>query len=318
MRSFLGSLTKVENNVATKVQTEQGSHGSLYCRRAIQIFIEPDRLYRPYLCEALTINKNKEMKMGKSGKTSFTIMVPTEYGEMLVNRNDMDQTNSLFKSGRAVDHDGIVLLSEILKLYRPKPIVIDVGANFGAFTLGLASIVGAEVHAFEPQRIIFNMLAGSVALNSLTNVYCYHMAVGDREARIEIPQFDYSKPLNFSRIEFGNEQQESLTQIRQHDPSRVEYVSLTTLDRLSFKHVDLLKVDAEGMEMQVIDGARSTVQCCRPILYVEFFKVDSDALRQQLGRFKYTLYQHELNYLGVPLEIRDKLRSITSRLGNPI
>ena len=66
------------------------------------------------------------------------------------------------------------------------------GANFGCFALALARIAGpkGKVHAFEAQRVIFDMLCGSVALNGLTQVFCHHVAVGDREGVIEVPQFD--------------------------------------------------------------------------------------------------------------------------------
>ena len=146
----------------------------------------------------------------------FTIIVPTAYGQMLVNRHDINQTNALVKTGHAVDHTEIVLLTHVMQLLGTDLTVLDVGANFGTYTLAFARNVGAhgKVHAFEPQRVLFHMLAGSVALNSLTNVFCHHLAVGDREGSVEIPQFDYSQPLNFGSIEFTAEQHEPLNQLR--------------------------------------------------------------------------------------------------------
>src|SRR5215472_8442470 len=92
-------------------------------------------------------------------------------------------------------HSEIVFLTDVLRLCGNDLTAIDVGANVGTHALAFARAVGSlgAVHAFEPQRIIFNMLCGSIALNS----HCYNMAVGDRQGSIEIPQFDYSKPLSF-------------------------------------------------------------------------------------------------------------------------
>lgn len=239
-------------------------------------------------------------------KIPFSIIVPTVYGQMIVNRNDINQTNALLKTGRAIDHDEIMLLSRILALLDPHATVIDVGANFGTYALGLAPAVGplGKIHAFEPQRIIFNMLAGSIALNSLTNVYCHNLAIGRHEGSIEIPQFDYSMPLNFGSIEFGAEQHEQLTQNRMHDPERVEHVPVVTIDSFAFKRVDLMKIDAEGMELEVLAGACDTIQRCRPVLYVELVKVDRSLLRGKIAGHNYSIHQNGINYLCIPAEMQ--------------
>ena len=246
----------------------------------------------------------------------FTLTVPTVYGLMLLNRHDIYQTNPLFKMGIAHEHNAIVLLARLLQECTPNRIVVDVGANVGTFSIGLASVVGplGKIHAFEPQRIIYNMLAGSVALNSLVNVYCHNAAVGDHEGMIELPQFDYSRPMNFSSIEFGAEQVEPLAQARAHEPARLEYVPLTTLDRFEWQRVDLIKIDVEGMEAQVIAGARSTILRCRPILFVEFLKSDASALRTVIAGFGYELFEVGINYLAIPNELSRPLSAARSAL----
>ena len=247
----------------------------------------------------------------------FTIILPTAYGQMLVNRHDINQTNALLKTGHAVDHAEIVLLSQVLQLLGTDLTVLDIGANFGAFSLGLAGCVGAQgkVHAFEPQRLLFNMIAGSVALNSLTNVFCHHMALGDREGAVEIPQFDYAQPLNFGSIEFTADQREPLTQLRGHDPRRAEFVTLTTIDRLALPQVHLMKIDAEGMEMQVLVGAAETLRRCRPVVYVEFLKSDKAALHRQLTASGYTLHENGINFLSIPNELADRFRINRAQAG---
>jgi FkbM family methyltransferase len=243
----------------------------------------------------------------------FTIIVRTAYGQMIVNRHDITETNFLFKKGFSLVHSEIVFLTNVLRLCGNNLTVVDVGANVGTHALAFARVAGPQgtVHAFEPQRIIFNMLCGSVALNSITNLYCYNMAVGDRQESIEIPQFDYTQPLNFGSIEFGPTQCEVLSQPRRHDPNRVEFVPLTTLDHFAFKRVDLMKIDAEGMELQVLDGAAETIRRCQPVLYVEFVKVDADALRQRIvASGDYSVYKNKSNYLCVPSRLSDQLRAL--------
>ena len=193
---------------------------------------------------------------------SFAVVLPTIYGDMIFHRGDVSQTQAHLKLGRSADHREIELLARVLSYLPPDRCVVDVGANFGSFSLALSKVVGESgtVHAFEAQRVIFNMLAGTMALNSATNVFCHNMAVGDRMGRIEVPQFDYrGEPMSYGSVEFGPTQRQKLEQQRGNSPVRQEYVAATTIDWFEFPRVDLLKIDVEGMEM----AGLWTVPCAR-------------------------------------------------------
>ena len=235
----------------------------------------------------------------------FTLIVPTAYGQMIVNRYDINQAGALITSGRSCNHNEIDLLRQVLAVCGTNLVVLDIGANFGTYTLGLVSAIGEHgiIHAFEPQRIICNMLAGSVAINSLTNVHCHCCAIGDSEGRIEVPQFDYAQPLNFGSIEFGPEQREVLSQPRGHDAKSVEFVPLRTIDGFEFQNVDLIKLDVEGMEDAALRGARKTIERCRPVLYVEFLKSDKQSLGEYITNLGYRLQEISDNFLCIPSEM---------------
>lgn len=232
------------------------------------------------------------------------IIVPTIYGQMIVNRHDINQTNHLFKTGLAHGHREIVMLAELLEQQGRTGIVLDIGANFGCYALGLAQVLEGHgvVHAFEAQRQLCNMMAGSVAINDLNNVYCHNVAVGAEAGRIEVPQFDYSQANNFGSIEFGPEQTEKLPQERQNDPERIEYVEMRSIDSYDFKRVALMKIDVEGMELAVLQGAVQTVRQSRPILYVEHLKSDTDALKAYFAEHKYEVHDNRIDYLCIPQE----------------
>lgn len=242
--------------------------------------------------------------MSEEASLPFSVVVPTVYGQMIVNRNDINQTQALLKTGRAIDHADITVLCDLLRQCPPNPVVADVGANFGTYSLAFAPLVGpyGRVHAFEAQRILFNMLCGSVALNARTNIFCHHLAVGDRDGMLEIPQFDYFKPLNFGSVEFGDRQTETLEQARGHDLRARELVPQVPLDRFGWDRLDLLKIDVEGMEFEALRGAEATIRRCKPILYVEYIKVDPQRLAETIISYGYRIMHNSMNYLAIPLE----------------
>jgi FkbM family methyltransferase len=236
---------------------------------------------------------------------SFAALIQTEYGPMIVHRMDEAQGVSAFRTGVAHAYREIDLLRKILATSSHDKVFLDVGSNVGFFTIALARDVGdgGLVHAFEPQRIIFNMLAGSVALNGLRNVFLHNVCVGDQHGKIEVPQFDYTQPLSFGSVEFGPEQREALDQLRQHDLSRREFVPVIPLDGLELPSLDLIKIDVEGMEMQALAGAEQTLRRFRPILYIEYAKVGADSLRAYFEQNDYIFFETLMfNFVAFPRE----------------
>lgn len=169
--------------------------------------------------------------------------------------------------------------------------IIDVGGNNGNFTVDFGHLVGngGQVHTFEPQRIIYYQLCANVFLNGLTNVYCYNEAVSntDGELMIEIPNyFEKTERVNFGGAEIVNE--------------NGELVKSTRLDSRKFKDVVFIKIDVQGYEPFVIEGAINTIQEHRPYLFVEF----EDHLLQKQGSSEVKLQAQieALNYIVKPFQ----------------
>ncbi len=128
---------------------------------------------------------------------------------------------------------------------RPGDTVIDAGANVGSLCLLAAVIVGesGRVLAVEPHPRIFGFLRQNLALNRATNVRAENTALGETPGE-----------LNFSdtRADDENSVQRSGQGIR---------VPVTTLDRLAadLDRIALLKIDVEGFEIAVLQGAAGVV-----------------------------------------------------------
>jgi FkbM family methyltransferase len=235
-------------------------------------------------------------------RSRYNVVMGTEQGTFIVNKNDLGVGWQLSTNG-AYDPDEVELFRGLVgSLHRDDAVVLDIGANIGIHAVTLADMVGPKgtVHAFEAQRIVFYMLAGNIALNSIENVHCHHMAVGAAVGKIQIPQFDYDKPLSFGSVEFGAEQREQIGQLRRNDPSRQEHVDLVSIDSMAFPAVHLMKIDVEGMELDVLLGAEGTIRRDQPTIFVEYLKGDRKALARWLLVAGYRLFIHRHNWLCLP------------------
>lgn len=200
------------------------------------------------------------------------------YGQVIYNRNDE-------YIGRSIEVYGeysAVETTAFDQLVQPGQIVIDAGANIGVHTLFLARKVGPGGHvlAFEPQRLLFQTLCGNLALNSITNTYCWNMALGATPGETVVPLLDPTQPHNFGGVSLGGD-----------EPG--EPVTVTTIDCFDLPRCDFIKIDVEGMEEAVLRGAEQTIRRHKPILYLECDRVEREpSLIRCLDSFGYQMFWH--------------------------
>jgi FkbM family methyltransferase len=197
---------------------------------------------------------------------------------MLFNRHDTYIGASLRKYGEYSPGE-----SEVFRAFlQPGMTVAEVGANIGAHTVELSRLVSPNgwVHAFEPQRIVFQTLCANLALNARANVFARQAAVGAKTGEIRVPVLLPDRPNNFGGLSLRG-------------ATWGERVPLLTLDSLNLGACDLLKLDLEGMEIDALEGGAGLVRRCRPILYVENDRSDrAAALIALLLSWDYRLYMH--------------------------
>jgi hypothetical protein len=70
------------------------------------------------------------------------------------------------------------------------------------------------------------------------------------------------------------------------------------------ENISFLKVDVEGMELDVLEGAKQIIQKHKPVMYVEFYKQHDGAkeLREFISSLGYNIYTLDINYICVPIE----------------
>jgi FkbM family methyltransferase len=209
---------------------------------------------------------------------SVTALKECRHGRMLILKRDNYIGKSLDAYGEFSELE-VEIFSQFLK---QGDVVAEVGANIGAHTVPIAKLVGqtGQVLAFEPQRVIFQILCANLVLNGLFNVRTYHAAVGREAGTITVPQIDYTAEGNFGGVSLGQW-------------NAGEKVQLLKLDSLSLPSLRLLKVDVQGMEAEVLSGAQQIIAKHRPVLYVENDrKAQSEQLIELLDTLGYRMWWH--------------------------
>ena len=201
----------------------------------------------------------------------------------------------------------------LMRLAGDAQVVLDVGANIGITTVILGRAVGASgrVHAFEPQRSIFHMLAGNIALNGLDNIECHCMAVGAAPGEATLPRLDYRSHASFGSVELNRAHQSDARQ--QAIGGQFDRVPMTSIDALDIPRLDLIKIDVEGMEEDVLTGARATLARHQPLMYVEHLKSDKQSLARRLVDAGYLLFDAYENFVCIP-ESRADIETLVAGL----
>lgn len=144
---------------------------------------------------------------------------------------------------------------------------LDIGANVGWFTIRAADRVGprGRVHAFEPRRSTCDLLARSVADNGFDDRCSVHrLALGAAAAQGRLLGLEGSTNLGGFRLARDADER--------FDGMTSEDVPIVALDSLGIEGpVRLIKLDVEGAEPGVLDGARALLARDRPVILCEVF-----------------------------------------------
>ena len=208
----------------------------------------------------------------------FNALCTCRWGPMVYNKHDVYVGRSLGKYGE------FSWLEQALfqRIVTRGATVVDAGANVGAHTVPLSKYVGEQgkVHAFEPQRLVFQALCANLALNQGENVHAYREALGADEGIGRVPNPDPRASNNFGGVSM-------------HESDAVEPVRRRTLDSLELPACHFIKADVEGMEAEVLRGASATIEAHRPVLYVENDREERSAdLITLIAGMRYEIFWH--------------------------
>lgn len=176
------------------------------------------------------------------------------------------------------------LLSKLVA--EPDSVIVDVGANIGNHTLYFANELHAgKIFAFEAVGNTCNILRTNVQLNNLQNkVEIFNCGLSNVSGRASIQHYD---PENIGGTNLvvgrGN-------------------IELSALDDFNLPKVTFMKIDVEGMEPQVLEGAIETIKRSRPFIYVESFADKFPIVESFMRNLNYRHQKISSDHLFYPAE----------------
>jgi FkbM family methyltransferase len=171
-------------------------------------------------------------------------------------------------------------------------VVADIGANFGYNAILMGKQIGPKgmLVAFEPQRIVYQQLNGNLILNNIFNAITFQAALGDGTQTITtMKSVDYdSNWVNIGDTSIGE---------------GGENVSVYTLDQIELEKLNFIKIDVQGYELFMLQGAKNTLKQFQPDLFIEIephqlikFNINEDQLIDYIKSFGYKMFKINNEY----------------------
>lgn len=192
---------------------------------------------------------------------------------VVMNLDLSDWVQRLYYLGQA-DQDRIDLLRSLLPR---EAVVVDAGAYIGLYTCALAGCV-AKVWAFEPDPRSVARLQRNIALNGFTNVITRQVALMESEGQVAmfLPPGSPESPATRTKNP-GGWDSAGLVEARRLD------------DVFSGIRLDLIKIDVEGAELSVLNGALALIDKHRPIIFCEVHADSRRGIERFASDFGYDL-----------------------------
>ena len=160
--------------------------------------------------------------------------------------------------------DSLKTLEILCKRYSLRDTFIDIGANIGAYSLGLGKTF-SNIIAFEPDPETHSLLSHNLKFNLDCAYSSNQLALGNRE---------YNTKLRVTKSNRGG----ASLMYNDHECDEIVKVKVETLDNFlergqvdqETQNIDLIKIDVEGFESDVIQGAVNTIKYQQPIVAFEW------------------------------------------------
>ena len=208
------------------------------------------------------------------------------HGQFFHFSNDTCIGLSLARYGEWAEYE----LYSLHHFIRPGMTILDVGSNVGTHAIAFGRMVGPEgkVIAIEAQPLIHKILSSNIVHNRMDNIFPLNLLAGAAEGMVPFKQARVSDAQNFGAVSFGEAET-----VNSDDTLFCTNLPVVPLDKMELSACDLIKIDVEGMELDVLSGGIGLLQRFKPVIYFEQRSEHNfSQLFHLLKRMGYRLFWH--------------------------
>lgn len=218
--------------------------------------------------------------------------VKTNYGNFFIPEKDSFIRECLEKLG-----GWEIPTLEICKSYlKTNSIVIEVGAHVGTHTIPISKMCNEGfVFSFEMQRFLHQLLNANILFNGCYNVCSFMEVVSSENNQFNFGDINYEAYTNF------NTGCVSFDRLHQDNGYPISVIKLDDKFK-NLQKLDLIKIDAEGHEVQILKGAMNLIQKFKPLILTEFDKFNKQELIDLLPNYTFENVSYFYSVFGGQIE----------------
>lgn len=203
------------------------------------------------------------------------------------------------------------IVSNLSRLIQKESVVFDVGANVGLVSLPFAKehVPYGKVYAFEPEEESRKLLKENIVNNNIKNITVFPYALQDNNLKRNMT-FNVRATVDGDGL--INKGLSTLENIKIHN---IKYVTVPVstidkiVDKFRIKRLDFIKIDVEGSEYKVLQGATKSIKNFMPIIQYEYSSV-IDNLAKSTNSVNCFIYLNKLGYSQYEIVKEKKFRLI--------
>lgn len=199
----------------------------------------------------------------------------------------INQKKVYFKNNKILDRynknlDHLFAWMKTLNL--KKPTILDVGANIGMYSICYSNIFSnSKIYAFEPVKKNYATLVSNIKKNKIKSVNTNNFGLLDKKKNLKIGIPDanihnrYKKDINDGLFSI----------FAQKKKYEIKVIPLDLfIENQKIKKIEFIKIDVEGAESLVLDGAQKTIKKFKPIIQLEFNKLTEILGKRKMDYFE--------------------------------
>jgi FkbM family methyltransferase len=181
--------------------------------------------------------------------------------------------------------------------------MIDVGANIGTFSLMMSKYISENSHIYSFEPVYSKIFAMNVKQNDLEDkIKVYPIGLSDKNEKLQGGLIDFSIKANYGFTQIDN--------LKKADDSTEIIIEVQKLDDLNIDNVSFIKIDVEGSERKVLDGAINTICKNTPTILIEIWCTSKNSVKKYSDinylpevkkQFDVFEYLFNLGYICIPV-----------------